>query len=134
MTPIAGSSSDAGATNPPNPGPSATGEVQAARDDLRADLAAVIAHPKMPADIRRFAGEDECDRCTRALDAADAVLAAGFRRVSEDDDTVEQVAQALAVHDGYVWDVVDGAADNVANPDYYLARARAAVRALREET
>lgn len=60
-------------------------------DDLRALLAVTIAHPKMPADIRRYAGGDECDVCVRALDAADAVLEAGFVRVSVDDDTAAEI-------------------------------------------
>lgn len=112
----------------------APGPAQGESAALRETLAALIAHPKMPADVRRFAGEDECDRCTRSLAAADAVLRAGFRRVVEDDVTIERLAKALAAFDGYVWSEDDGAADNVANPDYYLRRARAVVRALREET
>lgn len=48
-------------------------------------LAAVIAHPAMPGDVRAFEGLDTCDRCTRALGAAEAVLAAGYALVSEEE-------------------------------------------------
>lgn len=70
-------------------------------------------------------------RPTFADRAADALVKAGFVRVSVDDDTVEQVAAALADHDGFVWtdDAVD---DAVPNSDWYRSRARAAVQALRD--
>lgn len=67
--------------------------------DLRRQLAAIIAHPKMPAPERRFMDGDACDRCPKALDAADAVIAAGFRLVSDDEATVDRVAAALAAAD-----------------------------------
>lgn len=132
----------------PNSGPGAIEGAGELRNDLRASerghLAATIAHPKMAADIRRFAGTDECDRCVRALDAADALLADGWVRVVEDDDTIQTVAVALAAHDGYGWPAdregvlsaeVDYDLDRaVARPGYYLDRSRAVVRALREET
>lgn len=99
---------------------------EALSDDLRRQLAAIIAHPKMPADVRRFAGTDECDRCTGSLDVADAVIKAGFRLVSEDDATVDRVAEKLWRE---FWREVPGYG---ITKDFWRGPARAAVRALRE--
>jgi hypothetical protein len=96
----------------------------------------------MEAEHRRFIDSDGCDVCPRSLSAADAVLGAGYRRVSEDDDTVERVARGLCVFDGYIWPDDDCAVEveavrmgwTVARPGYYLDRARAALAALRGGT
>ena len=105
------------------PGASDSGSGRNGSGDLRASLVAVILG--LSGDLWHLPTR------TDATVMADAILADGWRRVSVDDDTVERVARTLAEVDGYVWDVSEGAADNVANPDYYLRRARAAVQALR---
>jgi hypothetical protein len=66
--------------------------------DLRAELAAIIAHPTMPANVRRFESPSFCDRCTRALRAADALLAAGWVKAPPDWQT--QLEQAYAEGEG----------------------------------
>ncbi len=59
---------------------------------------------------------------------ADAILAAGFRRVAEDDDTIERVGWAMASEvDGYVSGDLDPG-----EWEQYTNLARAAVRALRD--
>jgi hypothetical protein len=47
----------------------------------REALAAIIAHPKMDARSRKFM--PSCGVCPKSLDAADAVLAAGYRRIEQ---------------------------------------------------
>lgn len=76
-----------------------------------------------------------------ALAYAAKVISVGYRRVVEDEATVERVASVLATVDG--WRVVDGQLQP--DSDYtldravpvfgtYTRRARAVVRALREDT
>lgn len=121
MTPFPPQEGDSGATNTPNPGQSAIGGSRAVRDEMVAEVARALGYAGVsPFEIEDFRIEDVADRLWRA----------GYRRVSVDDATVERVARALAEHDGYTWNVdADG---DVANPGYYLPRARAAVQALRD--
>ncbi len=128
---------DQGATNPPDPPEDATASGNDGSGDLRRQLAAIIAHPKMPASERSYFESGGCDRCPKALDAADAVIEAGFRLVSEDDTTVERVAEQTRKH---ALDV--GRSNRSQDADYCTCGeliedwdvhwVRAAVRALRE--
>lgn len=92
----------------------ATG-VQAVRDEMVAEVARALGFAGVsPFEIEDFRIEDVADRLRRA----------GYRRVSEDDDTIDRVAEALHARN----------CDCTAWSDEDLASARAAVRALREET
>jgi hypothetical protein len=68
-----------------------------------------------------------------ALGYAGLVIAAGYRRVVEDDDTIERVARIL--HDR-LCDRADGdeACEDYDDHRWWKADARAVVRALREDT
>lgn len=104
---------------------------KALSDDLRRQLAAIIAHPKMPAADRRYFAGGGCDRCPKALDAADAVIEAGFRLVSDDEATVDRLAAVLWTRlnpRGRAWSELLGGPSEVE----FREHARAAVRALRE--
>jgi hypothetical protein len=124
-----------GATNPPNPNPSVNPSGNDRSGDLRRDLADRI---------NRAWDEWAADEVPgwRQEYIADAILAAGYRRVVEDDTTVERVAVALCDLDGLLWPEegeVEAAAQaglscTIADTDLYRRRARAAVRALREDT
>lgn len=57
-----------------------------------------------------------------------AVLTSGYRRVSEDEETVERVARGMAESDGWTWEGEFGAWTK----PHYRRQARAVVRALRE--
>jgi hypothetical protein len=131
---------DQGATNPPNSGATTSasgnhgsGELRA-EVDQRAELVALIT-------ARYPLGRVWPTEC-HAEQITDAIVAAGFRRVSEDDTTVERVAAGLAHADELRWAVREGGRwRDVGKPEWplasrssYLARARAAVRALREDT
>lgn len=99
--------------------------VQAARDEMVAEVARALGYAGVsPFEIEDFRIEDVADRLRRA----------GYRRVVEDDTTVERVARALfGDFDG----VVDGMTFDEAREqtrEAYRDRARAAVRALREDT
>lgn len=80
----------------PRQGADTNEAAEARTDELRAEreyLAAMIAHPMMANPV--WMDADVCDRCTKALEAADRILAAGFRRVPEDAETVERVGLAM---------------------------------------
>lgn len=145
MTPFPPDGVVPGATNTPDQGPSATEGVQPVRDALSASsdwerveaLAALLEpeafNPEQPADE----GWRTRTRNT-ALGYAGLVIASGYRRVVEDDDTIERLAAAL-------WDsdilqlpgVPDGDWERNARKgakEHFRAQARAVVRALQEET
>jgi hypothetical protein len=63
----------------------------------------------------------------RALGHAATVITSGWRRVVEDDDTIERLARAMN-------DAAAPAVPSAAGPARYLLMARAVVRALREDT
>lgn len=74
-----------------------------------------------------------------ALGYAGLVIASGYRRVVEDDDTIERLAEVLAKADGWFpWAQPVGVEQEVAVgddiKDGFRSMARAVVRALREET
>jgi hypothetical protein len=119
MTPIPHPAGDAGATNTPDPGPSATEGIQPVRDEMVAEVARALGC----AGVSPFEIED-----WRIVDFTDRLHRAGYRRVTDDD--VERVARAMATKDGWQWDGEYGAAGK---PDYWRWAAEA-VRALREET
>lgn len=93
-----------------------SGSGQDGSGDLRARLAGLVRQP--------FEGWVSSPTEAYADAVADAVLADGFRRVVEDDATIERVAEALHARN----------CDCTAWSDKDLTAARAAVRALREET
>jgi len=131
MTPFPPERVASGATNTPNPTPGTPEAFQAVSDDLRARLAGLVRQP--------FDGWACSPTEAYALRVAEAVLADGFRRVVEDDDTIERLARAI--HDaecgtddlckGYD---AHGEWDRKWRDDAYESVARAVVRALREDT
>lgn len=68
-----------------------------ARDELaekaRDELVAIIAHEGSPS-LRGF-NPDDCTNCSRSRGIADAILEAGYRKISDDPETVELLARAL---------------------------------------
>lgn len=136
-----------GATNMPNPNPSATEGGRAVSGDLSGPselamvraLAALLEPEAFAPDI---AASPEWREPTQAvaLNHAAKVITSGYRLVSEDDTTVDRVAAELADVDGYLWPeegeeeaaAQAGLSRTIANVDYYRDRARAAIRALRE--
>lgn len=129
------------ATNTADPHPRTPEVAEAVRDALRADPIKTLARvldpvaydPRaVPANIGQ--GWDRKSRQMVAEVHATAAHAAGFRRVVEDDTTVERVARAIfsvreAMIDPSEVDRVWAETETV-----FRAEARAAVRALREET
>jgi hypothetical protein len=107
---------DQGATNPPNPPRDATASGNDGSGRLVAEVARALGYAGVsPFEIEDFKIEDVADRLHRA----------GFRLVSEDEATVERVAQAIALTDAWLplpEEIKAG----------FRAQARAAVRALRE--
>jgi hypothetical protein len=146
MTPFPPDGGVSGATNTPDQGPSATEGVQPVRDALSASsdwerveaLAALLEpeafNPDQPADE----GWRTRTRNT-ALGYAGLVIASGYRRVAEDDDTIDRVAAAIANSDHASWeDILSGIRQGSKwaprAAEEYRSLARAVVRALREET
>jgi len=122
-------------------------EESGGREALRDELALILAVAFLGADYRKddpgaestlvsFVDTDGY-RSLRPLtlgEIAACVDAAGYRRVVEDDTAVRRVAEALAAVDGWEvrWPARDADLEPVAHR--YLTAARAAVRALREDT
>jgi transcriptional regulator with XRE-family HTH domain len=173
MTPIPHPTGDAGATNTPDLGPSATEVLQAVSGELRAvsDVVAGGLRETVRVRIRELraargwtqaelasrVGRNhttishwetgrrdgpslaDVDALALVLDVEPAaLLCPGYRRLVEDDDTIERLArsiseQAIAAHDG----PIDGLAwdeDTEESREQFRWVARAVVRALREET
>lgn len=106
----------------PNPDPSATEAAAPVTGDLRAQLVGLIRQP--------FDGPVSTPTVAYAEAVADAILAAGYRRVSEDDDTIATVADAIDEDVRSRW---QGRPDEfLSSPNDWRDVARAAVRALRE--
>lgn len=129
MTTIPADASDAGATNTPNPGRSATGSGQDDSGDLRARLACLVRQP--------FKGWVSSPTEAYAIAVADAILAAGYRLAVEDDTTIDRVARAIHHAECGYDDLCKGYDshgewDRKWREDSYEAAARAAVRAIRE--
>jgi len=130
-----------GATNPPNPGETSTPSGNDGSGDLGASstsrwieaLAAELEPEAFDDTVPAESGWREATR-NQALGHAAKVFALGLRRVVEDDTTVRSVAEALAGVDG--WTIAWPAEGQQLEPMLvrYLAQARAAVRALREDT
>lgn len=103
---------------------------EARTDELRAELAALV---QADMDAWRL-HNDPAALCgpTMAQLVAANLVAAGFRRVPEDADTVEQVARAMAEGEGYVWrgDEEDESVSH-AGVRYFVKLARLAMGALR---
>lgn len=124
---------DQGATNMPNPNPSATEDGRAVSGDLSPETVAVLV------DLARALDPEACDPPAKTLPIGDAaevwrrqdtalltarrVWEAGYRLVSEDDATVDRLAELLTD-----WFEGRGRAEFWDAQDM----ARAAVRALRE--
>jgi hypothetical protein len=118
--------------------------VQAVRDGMVAEVARALGYAGVsPFEIEDWRIEDFADRLHRA----------GYRRVVEDEDTIERLAKTMAEADGWDWgDEPDReAVGRLMEWDYptgetrtteygaitkpvYRKRARAVVRALREDT
>jgi hypothetical protein len=112
--------SSAGAESPETAQGKSAGNAWAAVEALAALLEPEAFDPEQPADETWREVTQQ-----RALGhAAKVITASDYRRVVEDDDTIERVAIAMAEADGYSWECSDG----------YRRLARAVVRALREET
>jgi hypothetical protein len=89
MTPFPPERVASGATNTPNPTPGTPEAFQAVSDDLRARLAGLVRQPP--------GGPVSTPTEAYALRVAEAVLADGFRRVVDDDDTIEREAGIRAL-------------------------------------
>ena len=135
--PVAGSGIAQGATNGPNPNTGASGSGQNGSGDLSGPWRVGRTVGRT---VYRQTGNDPAkgDELIGLMDtpelARQVVGAVNARCVSEDDDTLKAVADALAGVDG--WEIRwprDGE-ESEEMLVRYLALARAAVRALREET
>jgi hypothetical protein len=124
------STSAAGATNTAQEHSDANSTVQPVSGDLRAevDRLARLLDPvafddrAVPQNLgQRF---DRYSRRQTAIDHATIALVRGYRRVVEDDTTVDRVAKVLSGWHGE-WDHIGEAVR-----DHYRSKARAAVRAI----
>lgn len=117
------SESSAGATGKANLNPRDSESGQDGSGDLRARLAGLVRQPDD--------GPVSTPTEAYTLRVADAVLAAGFRRVVEDDGTIERLASAMAElnESAPPWPEIHDWIKNI-----YRDRARVVVRALREDT
>lgn len=113
MTPFPPEGVDTGATNTPNPDPSAIPSGNVGSGRLKAEVTRALGNAGVsPFEIEDFRIEDVADRLHRA----------GFRLVSDDEATVERVAAKIwgsGVLSGWSLDM-----------EHYRVMARAAVRAL----
>jgi transcriptional regulator with XRE-family HTH domain len=170
MTPIPHPTGDAGATNTPDLGPSATEVLQAVSGELRAvsDVVAGGLRETVRVRIRELraargwtqaelasrVGRNhttishwetgrrdgpslaDVDALALVLDVEPAaLLCPGYRRLVEDDDTIERLAEVLAKTDGWFpWAQPADVNQEVALADDVKDDFRSMARAVREET
>jgi hypothetical protein len=142
MTPVPDSTVDAGATNMPGPSPSTPKGVQAVRDELSpssswvaVEALAALMEPEA-FDPNQLADEGWRERTRNVAlgHAASVIMCADYRRVVEDDETIERLARVIWASTLHP-DLADDGSWKWAKSktDGYHARARAVVRALRNE-